>query len=129
LDVRVTDTDAPNYQMKDPRKVIEAEKCLKKKKYLQPCLDQHHHFTPFIVLVDDLIGKEEKTVLIVLAARTSTKAGNTYSNFMGYMRARLGIAIVRATHLALRGSRVPTSHMSSIRPQWEDTVGMAHLKY
>jgi hypothetical protein len=68
--------------MKDPSKVLEAEERLKKKKYLQPCLDQHRHFTPFIVSVDVLIGKEAKTVLKVIAARTATKVGNMYSNVM-----------------------------------------------
>jgi hypothetical protein len=76
LGVRVTDTDAPTYQMNDPHKVLEAAERLKKKKYLQPCLDQCRHFTPFIVSV----GKEANTVLKFLAARTSTKAGNTYEH-------------------------------------------------
>jgi hypothetical protein len=115
--------------MKDPRKVLEAAERLKKKKYLQPCLDQRHHLTPFIVQVDGLIGKEAKMVLKVLAARTHTKSGHTYLNFMGYVRARPSIAIVRATHVCIRGSRVPTSRMSNIRPHWEDTTGMALLEY
>jgi hypothetical protein len=106
LDVRVTGIDAPNYQMKDPIKVLEEAERLNKKKYLQPCLDQRRHVTPFIVSVDGLIGKEAKTVLKVLVGITSTNAGKTYSNVMGYMRARLSIAIVRATHVCLRGSRV-----------------------
>jgi hypothetical protein len=55
------------------------------------------HLSTNIVPVEGLIGKEAKTVLKVLAARTATKAGKTYSNAMGYMRARLSIVIVRAT--------------------------------
>jgi hypothetical protein len=81
------------------------------------------------VSVDGLIGKEAKTVLKVLEARISTKAGKTYVNVVGYMRARLTIEIVRATHVYLRGSRVPTSSVSNRRPQWEDTAGMALLKF
>jgi hypothetical protein len=65
------------------------------------------HFTPFIVSVDGLIGKEAKTVLKVLAARTATKAVKTYSNVMRYVWSRLRIAIVRATHVCLRDSRFP----------------------
>jgi hypothetical protein len=128
LDVRVMDTDAPTYQMKNPHKVIEAAEHLNKKKYLQPCLDQRRHFTSFIVSVDGLIRKEAETVLKVLAARTTAKAGKTYSNITGYIRARLSI-IVRATHVCLRASRVPTSQTSSIPPHWDDRVGMALLKY
>jgi hypothetical protein len=113
--------------MKDPSKVLEAVEHLKKKKYLQPCLDQRHHFIPFIVSVDGLIRKEAKMVLKVLAARTSTKSGKMYSNVMGYMRARLSIAIIRATHVCIRGSIVPTLRMRNILPQWEDKTGMVLL--
>jgi hypothetical protein len=62
--------------MKDPRKVLKAAECLKMKKYLQPCLDQRRHFTPCILSVDGLIGKEAKTVLKVLEAITATKSVN-----------------------------------------------------
>jgi hypothetical protein len=71
--VRVTYTDPPKYQMKDSSKILQAAEHLKKKKYLQPCHDQRHHFTPVIVSVDSLIGKEHNTVLRVLAARTAIK--------------------------------------------------------
>jgi hypothetical protein len=40
-----------------------------------------------------------------------------------FMRARLSIAIVRATHMCLRGSRIPTSQMSR-RPLWEGSGGL-----
>jgi hypothetical protein len=95
--------------MKDPSKFLKAAERLKKKKYLQQCLDQRCQFAPFIVSVDGLIGEESKTVLKVLAERTVTKAGNMYSNVMVYMRARLSIAIVRSIHVCIRGSRVPMS--------------------
>jgi hypothetical protein len=57
LDVWVMDTDATTCIRKDPRKVLEAAVWLEKKKYLQSCMDQRRHFTPFAVLVDGLIGK------------------------------------------------------------------------
>jgi hypothetical protein len=77
------------------------------------------------VSLDGLIGKEAKTVLKVLAARIATKAGNTYSSVMGYMRAHS----VRSTHVCLRGSRVLMSRMSNRRPEWDDTAGVVLLKY
>jgi hypothetical protein len=107
LDVRVTDTDATSYALKPSDKVLEAAEKLKKKKYLQACLEQRRHFTPFVVSVDGLLGKEAKTVLKVLAARTATKSGESYSNTMGHLSPPMSIAIVRATHVCLRGSRIP----------------------
>jgi hypothetical protein len=129
IDVRVTDTDAPSYIKTSPAKALETAERAKKKKHLQACLDQRRHFSPFVVSVDGLLGKEAKTVLKVLASKMATKAGKPYSSVMGFVRARFSIAMVRATHICLRGSRTPTSRMSTRRPLWEDGAGIALLKY
>jgi hypothetical protein len=129
IDVRVTDTDAPSYIKTSPAKALETAERAKKKKHLQACLDQRRHFSPFVVSVDGLLGKEAKTILKVLASKMATKAGKPYSSVMGFVRARFSIAMVRATHICLRGSRTPTSRMSTRRPLWEDGAGIALLKY
>jgi predicted RNA-binding Zn-ribbon protein involved in translation (DUF1610 family) len=129
LGVRVTDTDATSYALNPSDKVLAASDKLKKKKYLQACLEQRQHFTTSMVSVDGLLGKEAKTVFKFLAARIATKAGKSYSNVMGHLRARMRIAIIRVTHVCLRGSRIPTSQMCNRRPQWDDLVGMALLKH
>jgi hypothetical protein len=59
-----------------------------------------------------------------LSARLAEKSGKPYSVVCGYVNTRTSIAIVRATHLCLRGSRVPTSQMSYCRPEWEDGAGL-----
>jgi hypothetical protein len=129
IDVRVTDTDETSYALKPSDKVLEAAEKLKKKKYLQACLEQRRNFTPFLMSIEGLLGKEAKTFLKVLAARTATASGKSYSNVMGHLRARTSIAIVRATRVCLRGSPIPTSQMCNIRPQWDDLAGMALLKH
>jgi hypothetical protein len=70
IDVRVTDTDtdAKSNLSKDPAKVLEAHEKEKKRKYVKPCLEQRHHFTPFVVSTDGLIGKQAKTLLKKLSS-------------------------------------------------------------
>jgi hypothetical protein len=63
IDIRVTDTNAKSNISRDPAKVLEQHKWEKKKKYLKDCLEQHCHFTPFVVSADGLIGKEAKTLM------------------------------------------------------------------
>jgi hypothetical protein len=63
LDIHIMDKNAVSYKLKEPHKVLEATEHLKKKKCLQPCLDQHRHFIPFVISVDGLVGKEAKMVL------------------------------------------------------------------
>ena len=125
LDIRVTDTDAKSNRSKNPMKVLAQHEHEKKKKYLEPCLKQRRHFTPFVVSTDGLIGKEGKATLQRLSTRLAEKWGKAYSQVCGFVNARMSIAIVRATHLCLRGSRIPTSQMSNRRPQWEDQAGLS----
>ena len=112
LDIRVTDTDAQSNRSKDPKAVLAQHEQQKKKKYLAACLAQRRHFTPFVVSADGLLGNEAQSVLQNLSARFAEKSGKSYSAVCGFVRAHMSIAIVRATHLCLRGSRIPTSFMS-----------------
>jgi hypothetical protein len=129
IDVRVTDTDAKSNLTRDPAKVLEVHEKEKKNKYLKACLEQRRDFTPFVVSTDGLIGKEAKTSLKKLSSLLAEKWGKSYSEVCGYVNARMSIAIVRATHLCLRGSRVPTSRMSNRLPQWEDKAGLSLFRH
>ena len=128
IDVRLTDTDAASNRAKEPEMVLEQQEW-EKRKYLQPCLEQRRHFTPFVASTDGMLGKEAQTLLKKLSARIAEKSGESYSHVCGAMKARMSIAIVRATHLCIRGSRIPTSQMSSRRGQWEDGAGLASFKF
>ena len=83
---------------------------------------------PFVVFTDGMIGKESKLLLKKLSALLSEKWEKPYLEVCGFINARMSIAIVRATHLCLRGSRIPTGQMSTRRPQWEDKAGLSLFK-
>jgi hypothetical protein len=129
VDISITDTDAKSNISRDPAKVLEAREKEKKRKYLALCLQNRRHFTPFVVSTDGLIGKEAKALLQRLSSLLAEKWEKPYSVVCGYVNARVSIAIVRATHLCLRGSRVPFSHFSSRRPQWEDKAGLSLFRH
>jgi hypothetical protein len=97
IDVRVTDTDAKSNLSKDPAKVLANHEREKKKKYLEACLGQRRHFTPFVVSTDGLLGREAKILLKKLSALLAAKWEKPYSQVCGYVNARMSIAIVRAT--------------------------------
>ena len=96
----------------------------KKRKYLQACLEQRRHFAPFVVSADGMLGREAEALLKRLSGKLATKWEQPYSQVCGFVRARLSIAIVRATHLCLRGSRVPAHKVSYRHPKWEDGAGL-----
>jgi hypothetical protein len=124
IDVRITDVDAKSQRSKDPLKVLEAYEREKKLKYLEACLEQRRHFSPFMASTDGLLGKESRTLLKKLSTLLAEKWEKPYSEICGYVNARMSIAMVRATHLCLGGSHIPTSQISNRWPQWEDKAGL-----
>ena len=123
IDVRVTDLDAPSYVSRSPAKVLASHEQQKKKKYVEDCLHQRRSFCPFVISTDGMLGFEAKTLLKQIARKLSAKWERRYSVVCGLVRARLSIACVRATHLCLRGSRIPFTRMSR-RIQWTDSAGL-----
>jgi hypothetical protein len=50
----------------------------KKKKYLEACLAQRRHFTPFVVSTDGLLDREAKILLKKLSALLAAKWEKPY---------------------------------------------------
>ncbi len=50
-----------------------------------------------------------------------------YSVVMGFINARMSIALARATNRCIKGSRTPASNMSN-RFRWEGGAGLGLLK-
>ena len=129
VDVRVTDTDAKSYRTKDPKKVLATQEREKKKKYLEKCLQQRRHFTPFVISTDGLLGYEAAYLLKRIAYALSLKWRRPYAHTCGWVKSRISIATVRATHRCLRGSRIPAELISVRRPQWEDGAGLGLTRF
>jgi hypothetical protein len=125
LDVGVTDTDSKSHCKRTPFKVLESQEKEKKRKCLGAFLENRRHFTPFVRSVDGLLGREAKTLAKRLAVKLAGKWQKPYSQACGYVKATLSMAAVRATHLCLRGSRVPAHNISTRFWQWEDGAGLA----
>ena len=92
--------------------------------YLEACLQQRRHFSPFVASVEGLLGLKATANLKSIASRLATKWRQPYSKTCGYVKSRVAITLVRATHRCLHGSRVPAHRISVQRPQWEDGVGL-----
>jgi hypothetical protein len=112
IDIRVTGKDANAHKHQNPYDVLRKQEKEKKKKYLRACLDQHRSFVPFVVSTDGLIGREAKSLLKQIVLRLTAKWEQPYSVVRGFVNARINLAILRATNLCIRGSRVPASKMS-----------------
>ena len=90
--------------------------------YLEACLQQRRHFSPFVASVDRLLGVEATATLKRTASRLATKWKQSYSKTCEYVKSRVVITLVRATHRCIQGSQVPAHRISVNRPQWEDVA-------
>ena len=123
--ISVVNTDAKFYWRKTPEKCLEEAEKGKKKMYLEACLQQRWHFSPFVTSVDGLLGVEATATLKRIASRLASKWKQPYSQTCGYVTSRITITLVLATHRCIRGSRVPAHRISVQRSQWEDGAGLA----
>ena len=117
LDIHITDTDAPSYKNHTPTKVLERAAKAKKAKYLQPCLDRRRIFMPLVYSVDGIACKEAKEFKKHIACLLEEKWDRPYSELLGYVRGRMGMAIIRSNTVLLRGARV---HKRTVPWKWDD---------
>ena len=123
-DMRVVNTDAKLHMKKDPERSLQEAEMGKKRMSLETCLQQRRHFYPFVAPVDGMLWEEATATLKRLDSRLSTKWKQPYSKTCGYVKSRIVITLVRATHRCIQGSQVPAHRISVKRPQWEDGAGL-----
>ena len=122
--MRVVNTDAKTHSVKTP------EKCQQEaEKGENGCIWMHDSSSactspPFVASVDGILGVEATTTLKILASLLSTKWQKPYSRTCGYIKSRIAITLVSATHRCIRGSRFLAHRISVQRPQREDNSGM-----
>ena len=88
--MRVVNTDAKSHSVKTPEKCLQEAVKGKNWMYLEACLQQRRHFSPFVASVDGLMGVEATATLKRSASCLSTKWRKTYSKTCGYVNIRIG---------------------------------------
>ena len=78
--MRVINTDAVSYQSKTPEKCLKTANQEKKRNYLNACLNKRRNFTPFVDLVDILLGVEAESTLKLIAILLAHKWKEMYSH-------------------------------------------------
>jgi hypothetical protein len=124
FDVCITNLDAPSYRGRSPEGILAAAEKAKKDKYLDACLERRQTFTPLVYSADEMAGDEALAAEKKLASLLAAKLHREYSEMVGYVRARMALAIVRTNTLLLRGPRDPGSRLRH-RPGFEDGAGIA----
>ena len=120
FDIRVIDTDAQSHAHRSVKAVLAtAEE--KKIKYNQASQAHHASFSPFVLMMNGLMAREARFVVQRIARALSTKWSKSYGVVMGWVQTRMSFAILRATNLCVRGSRVKWRSGTDM----EDGAGLA----
>ena len=74
----VVNTDALTYQLKAPEKCLHQAEKGNENMYLEACLQQCRHFSPFFASVDGVLWVETTGTLKMIASRLATKWKQSY---------------------------------------------------
>ena len=113
--------DADSYRQSDADKVLQQAEREKKRKHLK---DNRRDFVPLVFSRDAIPGREANSAMRCIALRLANKWGRHYTDMMGYVKRRMGLAVIQSTTRALYGSRVPIKLVSR-KPEWDDGCGLA----
>ena len=94
--------DAQSYTSKTLPQLFQQHAKEKTDKYKDICKAASAHFTPFITTTDGAIGLEANELLSLLGNKLSKKWRKPKGVVMGWIRARMSIAIVKATSACIR---------------------------
>eukprot|EP00731_Ephydatia_muelleri_P006476 Em0003g724a len=125
LDVRVVDTDAQSYASRTVDAVLCSAEQEKKRNYSAAVEDRRASFTPFVVSVDGVLGHDAQHLMKRLCDQIAVKWEKSHSEVMGWVLARMAFAILRATNLCLRGSRVKWRSGHGM----DDGAGLPHFPH
>ena len=122
--MRVVNTDAKYHLAKTPGKCLHEAERAKKNMFLEACLQQRQHLSPFVASADGLLVVEATATLKRIASHLETQWRKPYSRTYGYVKIRVAIILVRATHLCIRGLRVLSHKINVQSPQCENGNGL-----
>ena len=105
IDVRVTFPDGGENRGKETPKILERHEADKRRMYKPECDRQGLDFVPFVVTTDGVMGGLANELISTLGHKLGKKWGKRKGVVLSWIRARLSIAIVRASSACIRGSR------------------------
>lgn len=105
FDIRVVDTDAPSYISRPVASVLKSAEDEKKRKYAIACEIQHATFTPLVTSVDGVFAPQMSSFIKHMGEAIADRWNRSLSTVLGWLRARISVAIIRATSMCIRGTR------------------------
>ena len=103
--MQIINLDAGSCLRQTSAKAVATAEKEKNDKYLQPCLERRHSFTPMVYSADVIPGTESVATQICLSLLLRNNLKQEDSEICGFVKARMSLTIVGSNNLLLRGAR------------------------
>ena len=123
IDVKLRDADADTYKYRPMTKPLARWENIKKDKQGKHCNDQRKHFSPFVLSVDGLLGREALVVISQLSQTMAEKREEPLSQVQGWLNGHIDIAVARSYSRMIRGAWLP-SPLQKQEPGWDTELGI-----
>jgi hypothetical protein len=124
FDVRVFYPHAPSYLSRSLSGLCKSFEQEKKRKYSDRILQiDHGSFTPLVFSSCGGMGPETSSAIRKLASMVAEKRNEQYSHTISLLRMRISFALIRASLICLRGTRLRSHHNIS---HWAPADSLLH---
>ena len=96
---------------------------MKKDKHRWNCHEKRKNFTPFVLSVDGIMGKEAQVALGTLSPLMVARMEEPILHVKGWFNGRIIITVARSYYRVICGYRVP-SPLRTREPDWESGSGL-----
>ena len=128
VDVRVVYPDGGENGKHETAKLLEHNEAMKRQKYQAECDARGIDFVPFVVTTDGAMGKSAQLLVTRLAEKLKATWKRPGGVARGWIKARLAIAIARASSACIRGCRQqPMGAAEELEIEIGDGAGVAPL--
>jgi hypothetical protein len=127
LDVRVTNADGGYQSSRSTQAILDDHEQQKWSKYHVACERKGMEFLPFVVTSDGALGKSALVVVDRLSAKLSEKWHKGKGEVRAWVRARLAVAVAKATSACIRGRRMRPLLAEALDAGFEDGAGLGLL--
>ena len=106
IDAKLGDADADTYNYEPTTSLLARWEKIKKDKHGKHCNDQQKLFSPFVLSVDRMLGRESLVRLSQLSRVMAEKREEPLSQVRGWVNGRIAIAVARSYSRMKRGARI-----------------------
>ena len=106
FDVRITNTDSNSQRNQPVKSILRKHEQDKKREYNARVMEiEHGTFTPVVLSIKGVMGKECAIYHKALAEKLSQKSGDRYEEVTRLIRVKLSFLVLKSALLCIRGSR------------------------